>query len=303
MMANRRRIRNVIPLEENVKDIFPVNKSENKKPGKKREVYPFNPEDVKKMTDYFKLNEKWIHYLLFVISCNMARRIGDTLSLKWENFFYEDGTFREDLLEIKEDKTDKFANPHINSAVKKTIMLYLEKMEFNPKDNNYQDYVFMQLDGTHKGHVLTQDASLKAIKDAARKCGITYNVGNHSTRKTFGMINRMLHPNDHDSMQILQEIYNHSSESTTMRYIGLTRTKINRYYDDMGDFFNDSIFGENRIVINNDSVVTMKTEDLRYIIKIAYNKGKKNHSKTDKNADIDAIDTIMGMIDDLINDN
>lgn len=298
MMANRKRKENVIPVDEKFQSVIPVDfKSKNR--GKKREVYPFQPADVKKMIEYFESNEKWIHYLLFVLSCNMARRVSDNLSLQWFNFFDDNGEFREDLLEIEEEKTKKLANPHINSAVRKAIILYLEKMNFDPSKNNYKDYVFMQLSGTHKGHILTQDASLKAIKDAAKKCGITYNVGNHSTRKTFGMINRMLHPNDYDSMQILQEIYNHSSESMTMRYIGLTKSKADKYYDDMGEFFTDSIFGKNEMIIDNAPVVTIATSDLRDIIKMAYDEGMKNHSETDYNVHVDTINAIMDMIDEL----
>ena len=298
MMTNRKKKENVIPVDENFQSVIPVDfKAKNSE--KKREVYPFQPADVKKMIEYFELNEKWIHYLLFVISCNMARRVSDNLSLKWINFFNEDGTFRNDLLEIREDKTDKLASPHINSAVKKSIMLYCNKMRFDPSKNNYQDYVFMQLSGTHRGNVLTQDASLKAIKYAAKNCGINYNVGNHSTRKTFGMINRMLHPNDYDSMQILRDIYNHSSESITSRYIGLTKSKTDQYYDDMGDFFNDTIFGKNKMIIDNAPVVTISASDLRVIINIAYDEGSKNHSETDRNVHIGALNDIMDMIDEL----
>ena len=298
MMSNRKKKENVIPVDENFQNVIPVDFKSNNR-GKKREVYPFQPTDVKKMIEYFESNGKWIHYLLFVTSCNMARRVSDNLKLKWINFFNEDGTFRDDLYEIKEGKTKKLASPHINAAVKKSIILYCDKMKFDPGKNNYNDYVFMQLSGTHKGHVLTQDASLKAIKDAAKKCGITYNVGNHSTRKTFGMINRMLHPNDYDSMQILQDIYNHSSESITSRYIGLTKSKTDKYYDDMGNFFNDTIFGKNEMVIDNAPVVTIATADLRDIIKMAYDEGMKNHSETDYNVHIETINAIMDMIDEL----
>ena len=56
-------------------------KANNKKKGRKSEVYPFQLEDMKKMIEYFEENEMWLHYLLFILGCNMARRVGDTLNL------------------------------------------------------------------------------------------------------------------------------------------------------------------------------------------------------------------------------
>lgn len=115
---------------------------QGKKRGTKSEVYPFEIQDMKKLIAYFEEKEQWIMYLLFVLSCNMARRVGDMLALKWVNFFVpETGKYRKDILEIVEDKTDKLANPHINTAVKKAIELYIEKMDYDVSENNYQEPV------------------------------------------------------------------------------------------------------------------------------------------------------------------
>ena len=102
----------------------------NKKKGKKSEVYTLELDDMRKLINYFSGNEMWIHYLMLVVSCNLARRVNDTLSLRWENFFDpRTGSFRKDILEIQEDKTDKLANPHINSAVRAAVLRQnLERM-------------------------------------------------------------------------------------------------------------------------------------------------------------------------------
>ena len=113
----------------------------NKKKGKKSEVYPFEIEDMKKMTKYFIDNEMWIHYLAFTLSCNMARRVGDMLSLRWINFFDPNtGNFRMDILEIQEQKTDKLANPRINTACRNAIKLYVEKTGCDVSKDNYEVY-------------------------------------------------------------------------------------------------------------------------------------------------------------------
>lgn len=273
----------------------------NKKKGKKSEVYPFEIEDMRKMTEFFSSNEMWLHYMMFVLSCNMARRVGDMLSLKWENFFDpKTGNFRDDILEIQEDKTDKLANPRINSACRAAIKLYIEKTGCDVAKGNYTMPVFMQLTGTHKGTVLSDSGYLKSLKKVAAAVGIEYNVGTHSPRKTFGMMSRMLHPGDYDSMELLQTIYNHSSTKTTKHYIGLTKKKIDTYYDDMGSFFNDYIVGgkEYKEVFDRP-IVSLDTNDLRDVIKAAYKAGMGSAQSDDAMVHVENINMIMQMIEGL----
>lgn len=273
----------------------------NKKKGKKSEVYAFEIEDIKKIIGYFESNKMWIHYLVFVMSLNMARRIGDMLSLTWEHIFNpETGKMRTDLLEIVEDKTDKLANPRINTACRKAIKLFIEKTGCNPADNNYNGYVFMQLTGTHKGNVLTADGYRKALKKAAVAVGIEYNVGTHSPRKTFGKMSRMLHPGDYDSMELLQTIYNHSDTKTTKHYIGLTKQKVDKYYDDMGEFFDEYVTGDKTFEDNSDKpIVSLDSNDLRDIIAAAYKAGSENAGNSDGMTHVEAINEIMKMVEEL----
>ena len=49
----------------------------------KTTVHAFrNPDDIKKMMDYFRDNKKYDEFLIFMLGMLLARRIGDTLSLK-----------------------------------------------------------------------------------------------------------------------------------------------------------------------------------------------------------------------------
>ena len=274
----------------------------NKKKGRKSEVYPFQLEDVKKMIGYFEDHEMWLHYMLFIMGCNMARRVGDTLNLTWEHIYNpQTGAIRDDILEIEEDKTDKLANPRINSSVRAAIAKYAEKTGVDVTKNNYHEYIFMQLSGTHKGSVITSDGYRKALKKAAEAVGITYNVGTHSPRKTFGMMSRMIHPNDYDSMELLQTIYNHSDTKTTSHYIGLTKQKVDQYYDDMGVFFDDYVTGDKEYQdVTDKPVISIEVSDLRDIIAMAYAEGKKNASETEASVHIEAINEIMGLVDSLV---
>lgn len=248
---------------------FPTpKKNSNKRKGAKSEVQPFEVNDIKKMAKYFEDNKMWTQYLLFTVGCNMARRVGDTLTLTWEHFYNPaTGNFRTDILEITEDKTDKLANPRINKAVRDAIVKYIAETGCDPSENGYKNHVFTQLTGTHKGNVITSDGYRKALKKAAVAVGIEYNVGTHSPRKTFGMVSRMLHPNDYDSMELLQTIYNHSDTKTTKHYIGLTKKKIDQYYDDMGEFFGEYVTGDKQYnKTMNKPTITIEWADLRDVL-------------------------------------
>lgn len=307
-----------VPREKKFKkDGTPKNLVHNKKKGEKSEVFAFQISDIKKITQYFIDNENWQHYLIFIIGINMARRIGDTIPVKdsngnpknknlpdgllWKHFFNPaTGNFRNDLLEIVEDKTDKFATPHINSAVKNAIKLYCEKTGLNPADNNYNNPVFVQTSGNYKGRVISYDGYRKGLKKAADAVGITENIAAHSTRKTFGAISRMIHPNDSDSMELLQSIFNHSSTKITNRYIGLTKQKVDAYYDDMGTFFDDYVTGDKTFEdVANVPIVSLDANDIRDIVKAAYMAGQSNAEKSDTMVHIEAINEIMAMIDSL----
>lgn len=271
----------------------------NKKKGRKSEVYPFEIKDMQKMINYFIDNEMWIHYLAFTLSCNMARRVGDMLSLRWNNFFDpRTGNFRQDILEIKEQKTDKLANPKINQACRNAIQLYIEKTGCDVTKDNYSVPVFMQLSGTHKGTILSDSGYLKAIKRVAGKVGIEYNVGTHSPRKTFGMMSRMLHPSDYNSMELLQTIYNHRDTKTTNHYIGLTKKEVDKYYDDMGSFFEEYVVGGKEYAIQGDKpMVTLDSNDLRDVIRTAYEMGRNSADAKDAMIHVDNINTIMELIE------
>lgn len=273
----------------------------NKKKGRKSEVMPIEISDMKKLNQYFIEHEQWEQYLIFVLSCNMARRIGDTLSLTWEHVFNPaTGLIRTDLLEIVEDKTDKLANPHINSACRAAIQLYLDKTGVDPSANHYKNHVFIQTSGNFKGRVITDDGYRKGLKKAAKEVGIEYNVGTHSPRKTFGMMSRMLHPGDYDSMELLQTIYNHSDTKTTKHYIGLTKKKIDAYYDDFGTFYDEYVTGDKVYEdVSETPVVSMDANDLRDLISAAYKAGAANAGNPDPSAHVDALNELMSMIDNL----
>ena len=273
----------------------------NKKAGKKSEVYPIEYEDMKRITAYFRENEMWCQYLIFVLSCNTARRIGDLLSLVWKQIFNEKNGKMLDYLGLLEEKTQKLTSLKINSACEEAIRLYIEKTGIDPFEN-LNAPVFVQTKGTHKGSPMSYNGYYQSLKKAAEFLEIPYNIGAHSPRKTFGKISRMLHPNDPDSMQLLQGILRHSDENTTRRYIGLTKEKEDAYFDDFGSFFDKYVTGDETYVSQKTGVtITITTNDLRDLIKIAYQNGFKDSREEtlSPTASMDAMSELMELAESL----
>lgn len=269
------------------------------KKGVKKEVYPFKTqEDLQNMLNYFKDNKLWNYYLLFTLGVNMGRRIGDTISLKWEHFYLNNGRMRIKLKEIIEEKTDKLSDPTINSACKKVLEIYLRETGIEPSKNNYQDYVFK---GLKKGTHMSPEAYRLALKRAAEASNIDYNVASHSTRKTFGYWSRLLHPNDPNSMSVLMTAYQHSSEKITSAYIGLTREVIDKYYNDMGDFFSSYVMENKEYILKNkaSSLVTVSYDDLKDIVELIYKAGIDNANIQDYTKHLETINSSMDMIAEL----
>lgn len=252
-----------------------TSKRKNTNP-KKSEVYAFKPEDLKKVIDYILDHEKWIQYLFVVMNCNIARRAGDLLELQWYHLIDEKGKIRDCALPFAEQKTGKMANPHLNKVVKEAIKFYLKKENIDPSENDYCEYVFKKVSGQYSGTVIKRDSIRKYLKRAAEAVGIDYNVGTHSTRKTFGSMSVQLHASDPSKMETLQTIYNHSDSKITNRYIGLTKQKMDQYFDDFGDFFQDHILGDKEYEGKPNGLATIDTNDLYELIREAYQKGMEN---------------------------
>ena len=270
----------------------------NKKAGVKSEVYAFSMEDMRRVIDYFTVREMWLPRLALELSCNMARRVGDILALKWENFFDARENFRDELASISEEKTGKLAAPHINQEVRNAIWFYCNKTGCVPKDD-FTAPVFLQLSGNYKGRVLSYSGYLKSLKRAAQELGIEYNVGSHSARKTFGKYSRELHSGDVNAMEILQGIYNHSSANTTRSYIGITRERQNKYYDDFGIFFKDCVEGNIQDMRAESPVVHLESGDLRELLKLAYSMGLENAASDDPQVHINAFADLEELVESI----
>ena len=266
----------------------------NKKRGESSEVFAFKPDDLHKMISALKESKSWTVYLLFVLQNNLARRVGDMLTLTWSDFFTPSGNRRESVRAFAEQKTDKMSSPRINQAAWDAIALYCAETGCKPADNEYRNPVFIQLSGTHRGNVLTADGYRKAIKRTAASVGIEYNVGTHSARKTFGAVSRELHPNDANTMTLISEHLHHSSEAVTRRYIGLTKKEVDGLVDDFGEFFTRYAVGDETFTeVAEKPVISLECADLRDLLRIAFQAGRDGADEAD------AMSELLNLVDGL----
>ena len=112
-----------------------------KKKGK-TEVYPFwNLEDIKNVVEWFEQNNEWDGYLITLLELLLGRRIGDTISMRWSDLYYENGNQREEVTTIEEQKTGKTTEIPIGNLVFEVVDKYCEKTDTNPMEH-YNEFIF-----------------------------------------------------------------------------------------------------------------------------------------------------------------
>ncbi|WP_058486685.1 tyrosine-type recombinase/integrase [Defluviitalea phaphyphila] len=170
---------------------------------------------IKQMYQY--LNGKDSKYaLLFKFGLNTGLRISDILPLKVKDIFNVNGNFKEYLV-ISEKKTGKEKKIKLNNALRKAIKTYIKKNNLS-----HEDYIFPSRKGTHIGRV----QAYRVLKDAANVIGIE-NFGTHSLRKTWGY---WTYKESRYNIGLIMDTFNHSSQSITLRYIGINQDQRDELY-------------------------------------------------------------------------
>lgn len=159
----------------------------------------------KKVIDDFKrelLKKSYRDYMLFTIGINTGLRISDLLKLKVVDV--KDKTH----ITIVEGKTGKSKRFLINDMLRLEINKYIKGMRS-------EEYLFKSRKGNKP---ISRVQAYRILNGVADKLGID-SFGNHSLRKSFGY----WHYQQYKDVAILQDIFNHSSPSITLRYIGISQ--------------------------------------------------------------------------------
>ncbi|MCA1027151.1 site-specific integrase [Cytobacillus kochii] len=158
------------------------------------------------------MNQHERNYFLFVLGINTGLRISDLLKLKV-------GDVRnKNHIVITEQKTGKLKRFKINNDLKRHITDFTVKKE-------EAEYLFKSRRGNARIHRVQ---AWKILNTAAKEVGLD-EIGRHTLRKTFGYHFYQ----KYKDVAVLQQIFNHSSPSVTMRYIGINQDIIDEAVDDL----------------------------------------------------------------------
>ena len=148
--------------------------------------------------------------LIFLIGINTGLRVNDLVRLK-VRYVRGRKTFQ-----IREGKTDKLREI--------TVGMLQDEIKRFIDGKQSDDYLFESQKGNN--HITTTQV-YRILNDAANLLDRD-DVGTHTMRKTFGYH----HYRRFKDVAILQEIFNHSKPSVTMRYIGIRQDEINESLSD-----------------------------------------------------------------------
>jgi site-specific recombinase XerD len=152
--------------------------------------------------------------LLFVLGINTGLRISDILSLTIADVATKKGIV--DRLELREQKTKKKRTIALSKKACRLIERYIEKERPNA---GFDEPLFRSQKG---GKAISRQHAYEILNDAARSVGIIERIGTHSLRKTFGYF---AYKQGID-LAMIQKLLNHSSQTETLRYIGITQEQM-----------------------------------------------------------------------------
>lgn len=166
-------------------------------------------EDIKEMKSALAYYGTKRDVFLFVLGINCGLRVSDMLTLKKKDI-------KEYQIKLKESKTKKvniIPLAHIRAEIDEYIQFL-----------NDDDYLFKsnKLDPEGNSKPISRVQAYRILNKSAKSIGIE-DIGTHSMRKTFGY-HYYKRTND---IALLMNIFNHSSQSVTLRYIGINQDVIN----------------------------------------------------------------------------
>jgi site-specific recombinase XerD len=170
------------------------------------------------------------NHLLFTLGINSALRISDLLSFKVSDVLTTKGEIKPRIV-LREKKSARKATDSARAKSGKlkdfplgdssiaAIRLHLATLDTSDR----RQPLFASKKG---GEAITRQHAWTILSDAAEAVGIGENVGTHTLRKTFGYHAYQ----DGVPIETLAAIFNHGSTRETLRYIGITRDKLDKVY-------------------------------------------------------------------------
>jgi integrase len=174
-----------------------------------------DPRKLQSIKEYLQMvNER--DYILLMVGINTGLRISDILPLRVRDVR---GTY----IDIREKKTGKQKLIKINQALRKALDSFIQEKPDHA-------YLFTSRNRKHKtGKIndpISSSMAYKMLSGVAKRFGLS-EIGTHSMRKTFGY---HFHQREKD-ITLLMDLFNHSEESITLRYIGIKQDTLDEALD------------------------------------------------------------------------
>ncbi|OQR57873.1 site-specific integrase [Bacillus sp. CDB3] len=165
-----------------------------------------DPEQIQQIKEYLReKNER--NYILFVMGINTGLRISDILKLKV-------GDVQGSHISMREMKTGKQKRIQMTSSLKRELKWYNE-------GRADEEHLLPSRKG--KNRPIGRSMAYKILKRTAEEFGLD-EIGTHTLRKTYGYHMYLQTKN----IALLMEIFNHSSEKVTLRYIGVNQDAMDK---------------------------------------------------------------------------
>ncbi|WP_156994629.1 site-specific integrase [Bacillus thermotolerans] len=176
-------------------------------------VQPIREKDKIEQMKTVLMHSSYRDYFLFCFGINTGLRISDILPMK-----VKDIKGKTHII-LKETKTRKSKRLKLAPVAQRLVEDYVEGL-------HDEDYLFPSKKG---GKPISRVQAYRVLNAAAEKVGIG-EIGTHTLRKTFGFHFYQ----QYKDVVLLQEIFNHSAPSVTLRYIGINDDIMDKAIDGFG---------------------------------------------------------------------
>ena len=148
-----------------------------------------------------------------ILAINTGLRISDLINLKFEDV-------RGETLKLVEKKTNKARQIKLNDNIRNAL-------KFFPSESH--GFLFM----SQKSCPYTRQSLNRMLKEVFNREAKSLNVSSHSLRKSFGRKVYESHGESERALTFLSELFNHSSQSLTRKYLGIRQEELNDIYDNL----------------------------------------------------------------------
>ena len=247
----------VIVLEEQL-----AKKKRKKKENANQEYSPYKcngrkkPQKTDPITsreDYIRIREALLkqangvrNATIWTLGIALGLRVSDLAKLKWKYFLDEDLSFKVKTV-IHEQKTSKLNNIYITEIIQKALLEYMAYLDYNI---DMDDFIFK---GYRDGH-LKENTIYTKLKPLNEQLNLQFHLATHTMRKSFACIAACcgITKVDMNTLPVVQGLLNHSSQTVTMRYLGIFDTM----YEEAREKVSDFLLGKtniNKLIMTNDS--------------------------------------------------